>query len=195
MDTPRIGIILSTTREGRFADRPAAWLQTITAQRTDMTFELVDLRDYPLPIFDWPASPARKPVDLPAVLPWRQKVAELDGYIFITAEYNRSIPAVLKNAMDFVFAEWARKPAAYVGYGNTGGARAIEHLRNISVELNMAPMRIGVHIGRDPLVAVLADGKSLSDFEYLAVQARAMLDDLSWWAAILKDGRDKLAKS
>jgi NAD(P)H-dependent FMN reductase len=192
MTLPKIGIILSTTRQGRFADKPAAWLQSITAERTDMSFELIDLRDYPLPMFDWPASPARKPIDIPELGPWRAKIDSLDGYIFITAEYNHSVPAVLKNAMDHLYAEWVRKPAAYVGYGNTGGARAVEHLRNICVELHMAPMRIGVHIGRDPLIAILADGKSLSDFPYLAIQAKAMLDDLSWWTSILKAGREAL---
>lgn len=194
MSLPKIGVILSTTREGRFADKPAAWLMKIAAERTDLSFELIDLRDYPLPMFDWPASPARKPVDLPQVLPWRHKIAEMDGFIFITAEYNRTIPAVLKNAIDYVFAEWARKPAAYLGYGNTGAARAIEHLRNVCVELQMAPMRVGVHLGREPLLAVLNENRSLDDFEYLKVQTRAMLEDLSWWTYTLKDGRDRLAR-
>ncbi len=194
MSIPKIGVILSTTREGRFADKPAAWLMSIAQQRTDMSFELIDLRDYPLPMFDWPFSPARKPIDRPDVMPWRQKIGEMDGFIFITAEYNRSIPGALKNALDYVFAEWARKPAAYLGYGNAGGARAIEHLRTICVELHMAPMRVGVHLGREPLLAALNENRPLSDFEYLAVQARAMLDDLGWWATTLKAGRDLLVK-
>lgn len=194
MSVPKIGVILSTTREGRFADNPAAWLMSVAAERTDLSFELIDLRDYPLPMFDWPASPARKPIDLPEVLPWRHKIAQMDGFIFVTAEYNRSIPAVLKNAIDHVFAEWGRKPAAYLGYGNAGGARAIEHLRNICVELHMAPMRVGVHLGREPVFAVLNGKGSLDDFEYLRVQARAMLEDLSWWTVTLKAGRDRIAR-
>ena len=194
MSIPKIGVILSTTREGRFADKPATWLMSIATRRTDLAFELIDLRDYPLPMFDWPASPARKPIDLPEALRWRQKIGEMDGYVFITAEYNRTIPAVLKNALDYVFAEWARKPAAYLGYGNTGGARAIEHLRNVCVELSMTPTRVGVHLGREPLLAALNENRPLSDFEYLAVQARGMLDELSWWAVTLKAGREALAK-
>lgn len=190
MTIPRVGIVLSTTREGRFVDKPAAWLQSIAAGRTDLSFELVDLRDYPLPMYDWPFSPSRKPVEHDYVIPWRTKVGELDGFIFVTAEYNRSIPAVLKNAIDHVYTEFVRKPAAYLGYGNTGGARAVEHLRNISVEMQMVPLRSGVHIGREPLVAVLQQGKSLSDFDYLEQQARIMLDDLSWWARTLKAGRE-----
>ena len=190
MTIPKIGIILSTTREGRFADKPAAWLQDLVASRTDLSFELVDLRDYPLPMYDWPSSPVRMPIDLPDVIAWRNKVASLDGFIFITAEYNHSIPAVLKNAIDHVFIEWQRKPAAFVGYGNAGGARAIEHLRSIIIELQMAPMRVAVHIHRDAMLPVMQQGKSLSEFQYIADHAKLMLDDLSWWAWTLKAGRE-----
>jgi NAD(P)H-dependent FMN reductase len=190
MNTPKIGIVLSTTREGRFADKPTAWLETIAAKRGDLSFERVDLRDYPMPMFDWPFSPARTPVAHEAVVPWRKKVGELDGFIFVTAEYNRSIPAVLKNAIDHVYAEFIRKPAGYVGYGAVGAARAVEHLRNISVEMQMAPVRAGVHIGRDPLIAVRTGEKTLDDFPELASQATAMLDDLAWWAWTLKAGRE-----
>ena len=191
MTTPKIGIILSSTRQGRFADKPAAWLQAIAAQRTDLAFELVDLRNYPLPFYDWPASPIRKPVDIPEVIAWRDKIASLDGFIFLTAEYNHSIPAVLKNAIDHLFIEWNRKPAAFVGYGNAGGARAVEHLRNILVEVAMTPVRAAVVIGREPVFGVLQHGKTFDDFDYLAVAAKAMLDDLSWWATTLKAGRER----
>jgi NAD(P)H-dependent FMN reductase len=195
MNTPKIGIILSTTREGRFADKPAAWLHALAAARTDLSFELLDLRDYPMPMFDWPFSPSRKPIEHDYVVPWRNKIGALDGFIFVTAEYNRSIPAVLKNAIDHVYAEWVRKPAAYLGYGNTGGARAVEHLRNISVEMQLAPVRNGIHIGRDPLLAILREGKTFDDFPYLAEQATALLDDLSWWAWTLKAGREASLRS
>lgn len=187
---PSIGIILSTTRQGRFADKAAAWLQSLVAQRTDLRFELVDLRNYPLPMYDWPGSPARMPIDRPDVLPWRNKIAGLDGFIFVTAEYNHSVPAVLKNAIDHVFIEWQRKPAAFVGYGNAGGARAVEHLRNIVVELQMAPMRVAVHMHRDAILPVVQQGRNLDEFPYLADHAKLMLDDLSWWAWTLKAGRE-----
>jgi NAD(P)H-dependent FMN reductase len=193
MTTPRIGIILSTTREGRFADKPAAWLQEIAAQRTDLSFELVDLRDYPLPMFDYPFSPARTAIEDDHVLPWRNKLASLDGFLFITAEYNHSIPAVLKNAIDHAYAEFVRKPAGFLGYGNAAGARAIEHLRMICVEMQMAPSRFAVQISRELLVAVLREGKTLDDFPNLRDQAIAVLDDLGWWATTLKLGRERTA--
>ncbi len=190
MNIPKIGIVLSTTRDGRFADKPTAWLEAIVAKRTDLSFERVDLRDYPMPMFDWPFSPSRTPITHEAVVPWRNKVASLDGFIFVTAEYNRSIPAVLKNAIDHAYVEWNRKAAAYLGYGTVGAARAIEHLRNISVEMQMAPIRAGVHIDRDPLIAVRTGAKTLDDFPNLADQATAMLNDLAWWAWTLKAGRE-----
>ena len=191
MTIPRIGIVLSTTREGRFADKPAAWLQTITAKRTDMSFELIDLRDYPMPMFDYPFSPARTPIEHDSVMPWRNKLATLDGFFFVTAEYNHSIPAVVKNAVDHLYAEWNRKPAAFVGYGNAGAARAIEHLRMICVEMQMAPSRYAIQISRELLVAILREGKTFDNFPNLTEQATAALNDLSWWATTLKAGRER----
>ena len=95
-------------------------------------------------------SPAYKAPESPAARTWAAKVAELDGFLFVTPEYNRSIPAVLKNALDYAYREWNRKPAAFVGYGPLGAARSIEHLRLMLVELQMAPTRSGVHITIDP---------------------------------------------
>ena len=191
MTIPKIGIVLSTTREGRFADKPAAWLQAIAATRTDLSFELVDLRDYPMPMFDYPVSPARTPIEHDSVLPWRKKLASLDGFLFVTAEYNHSIPAVLKNAIDHAYAEFTRKPAGFLGYGNAAGARAIEHLRMICVELQMAPSRYAVQVSRELLVAILREGKTFDDFPNLKDQAIAVLDDLSWWATTLQAGRER----
>ncbi len=189
MSKPRIGIVLSTTREGRFGDKVGAWLAEIAATRTDAEFELVDLRDFPLPFFDEPASPAYGESQRPEVQKWRAKVAELDGFVFVTAEYNRSVPAVLKNAIDYVYAEWNKKAAAYVGYGPLGAARAIEHLRTISVEMQLAPTRTGVHITWDPYIAVAQGEKTLADFEHLNQGAAATLDELVWWARALKTAR------
>ena len=115
MSKPRIGIIISTTREGRFGERAARWVADLAAGRNDIETEIVDLRDYPLPFFEYVASPRFVPIDTPEASKWSSKLAELDGYVFVTAEYNHSISGVLKNALDFVFAEPARKPAAFVG--------------------------------------------------------------------------------
>jgi NAD(P)H-dependent FMN reductase len=190
MSKPRIGIIIATTRAGRFGDKPAAWIRAIAARRSDLAFEIVDLRDYPLPLFDEPRSPAYGQSERPEVKRWQAKLAELDGFLFVTAEYNRSIPAALKNALDYAYAEWNRKPAAFVGYGPIGAARAIEHLRTIAVELQMAPTRTGVHITMEPYLAVLKGEKALADFEHLNQGAAATLDELAWWTTALKAARD-----
>ena len=120
MAKPKIAIIISTTRATRFGEKAAKWIHAIAAARTDMSVELIDLRDYPMPFFDEPASNAWVPSKNEVAKRWQKKVAEFDGYIFVTAEYNRSIPAVLKNALDYAYTEWNRKAAAYVGYGSVG---------------------------------------------------------------------------
>ena len=190
MSKPHIGIIISTTREGRFGERAARWVADLAASRTDIETEIVDLRDYPLPFFEAVASPRFVPVDTPEAKKWSNKLAELDGYIFVTAEYNHSISGVLKNALDFVFAEPARKPAAFVGYGAVGGARAVEHLRHIVVELSMVPLNRAVHINMEPLLGMLRDGKDFADYPYLAPTVEPMLEELAWYAETLKAGRD-----
>jgi NAD(P)H-dependent FMN reductase len=186
----RIGIILGSTRTGRFADRPAEWLFGIAKRREGVTFELVDLRDYPMPFFDEPKSPMREPPKNEVARKWARKVGDLDAFIFITGEYNRSIPAVLKNALDHVYAEFNRKPAAFVAYGSAGGARAIEQLRLMLIELQVAPLRNAVHItGRAEFIDILMNGKAFSDFPHLEQAAEAMLDDLIWWGTTLRAGR------
>ena len=190
MSKPRIGIILSTTRDTRFADRPAQWVLDMAQARRDAEYEIVDLRDYPLPFFDAVASPRFVPQTHEVALSFGRKMAELDGYIFITAEYNRAIPGVLKNALDHIYEEPARKPAAFVGYGAVGGARAVEQLRLIAVELSMVPMKSGVHINMEPLLGMLRGGKDFADYDYLAPTVTTMLDELAWYTAVLKVGRD-----
>jgi NAD(P)H-dependent FMN reductase len=118
-------------------------------------------------------------------------VAEFHGYIFVTAEYNRSIPASLKNALDFSYPEWNRKPAAAVGYGSFGAARAVEHLRTIAIELQKAPTRTGVHIQGADFVAVARQGKMLSELTHLEPNVRNMLDELVWWTKALKAARER----
>ncbi|KQW81304.1 FMN reductase [Devosia sp. Root413D1] len=187
---PRIGIILSTTRETRFADRPAQWVLDIAKARGDADYEIVDLRDFPIPFFDAVGSPRFVPQTNEVALRWARKVSELDGYIFVTAEYNRSISGVLKNALDHIYDEPARKPAAFVGYGAVGAARAVEQLRLMAVELSMVPMKAGVHINMEPLLGMLRGGKDFADYDYLAPTVTAMLDELAWYTKTLKAGRE-----
>jgi NAD(P)H-dependent FMN reductase len=190
MSKPKIGIIVGSTRANRFADKPTEWIANIAKARTDLEFEVVDLRDYPMPFFEEATSPAWAPSQNEVAQRWQKKVEELDGYIFITAEYNRGPTAVLKNAIDYAYNEWNNKPAAFVGYGGVGAARAIEQLRLHAVEMQMAPTRAGVHILMPDFVAVLQQGKKLEEIEHLNQSATAMLDQLAWWAKALKAARD-----
>ncbi len=189
MSRPKIAIIIGSTRETRFGEVPARWLYDIAAEREDMEVEIVDLRDFPLPFFEEVASNAWVPTKNEIGIAWQKKVGEYDGYIFITAEYNHSITGVLKNAIEWISSQGARKPAAFVAYGGVGGARAVQQLRLICVELQMAALRTAVHISRDAYVGAMREGKTLADFEQLNNGADAMLDDLAWWSHTLKQGR------
>ena len=126
---PRIALIIGSTRPTRFADKPAQWMLKQAQARDDMEVELVDLRDYALPFFAEKASNLWMPSEDPAAIRWQQTIARFDGYIFVVAEYNRSITGALKNALDQAYVEWNRKPFTAIGYGGLGAGRAIEHGR------------------------------------------------------------------
>jgi NAD(P)H-dependent FMN reductase len=187
-----IHVIIGSTRPARFGEKPARWVAEHLAARGDLNVELVDLRDYPLPFFALPRSPAYTLREYPdaAIERWGRKVDEADGFVFVTSEYNHGYPAVLKNAIDHLFPEWHRKPVAFVGYGNVGGARAIEQLRAVVVELEMAPLRHAVHILPDLMVPVMrAEGYDASLFEPLVPKLERLADDLAWWAGALAVAR------
>ena len=187
---PKIGIILATTRPTRFADKPARWLSDLVRGRDDADFEIVDLRDYPMPFFEEEQSPALVPPRNEAALRWARKMAELDGYIFVTPEYNHGIPAVLKNALDYAYAEYNRKPASFVGYGGVGAARGVEQLRLVLLALQMAPLKQSVHINATEFIALSMQGKTFADYPYLGDSVQPLLDNLVWWANALKVARD-----
>ncbi|MDQ3559241.1 MAG: NAD(P)H-dependent oxidoreductase [Pseudomonadota bacterium] len=191
MASPKIAIIISSTRQTRFGDKPAQWVHDIASRRSDMEVELIDLRDFPMPFFDEVASNAYAPTQNEVALRWQKKVAEFDGYIFITAEYNRGVTGVLKNALDYAYPEWNKKAAAFVGYGSVGGARAVEQLRLICVELQLHPTRTGVHIQGADFMAVSREGKSLTELAYLQPGVATMLDELVWWTNALKAAREQ----
>ena len=186
MSKPRIAIIVGSTRPVRFADIPTQWIKAQAEARDDLTVEVVDLRDYPMPFFDEVASNAWAPTQNEVAVKWQKKLAEFDGYIFVVAEYNRSITGVLKNALDQAYVEWAKKPAGIVAYGSVGGTRAAEHLRLIAVELQMVPVRNGVHIGGGDFFRVhpgFGGSGNLGDIAgSIEPSAKAMLDDIAWWA-------------
>ncbi|HET6469243.1 MAG TPA: NAD(P)H-dependent oxidoreductase [Geminicoccaceae bacterium] len=187
----KLAIIVGSTRPKRFADHPAKWIHDHVANRGDVEVEMLDLRDYPMPFFNEPTSPAYAPPQNEVARRWQKKVGEVDGYIVVAAEYNRGPTAVLKNALDYAYQEYNNKPIAFVGYGGVGGARSIEHLRLSAIELQMAPIRTAVHIQMPVYMAVLKEGKSLHDFDFLNQSAGQMLDQLMWWVEALKAARNK----
>src|SRR4051812_29380973 len=191
MNKPKIAILVGTTRATRFADKPAKWIRDIAGARGDLDVEVVDLRDFPMPFFDEPASNAWVPSKDPVAQRWQEKIAGFDGYIFVTAEYNHGVSGVLKNALDYAYPEWNRKPAAYVGYGGVGAARAVEQMRLINVELKMAPLRTAVHIGGADFMGVWQQGKSLEELAHLKKGAEDMLEELAWWARALREARQE----
>lgn len=190
MAKPKIGVIIGSTRQGRFGDKPAEWIAELARATGDFEVEIVDLRDFPLPFFEEPASPAWAPSQSEVARKWQEKVASFDGYIMTAAEYNHSPTGVLKNALDYAYNEWANKPVAFVGYGGVGGARAVEHLRLIAIELQMAPIRTGVHIVWADYAQIASGDKKVADFPHLVQSGSDMLSQFAWWVNALKSARD-----
>jgi NAD(P)H-dependent FMN reductase len=187
-----IAVITGTTREGRFSERVSSWVIDRLTTHGKLAVELVDLRDHPLPFFDGTA-PARTLRDYP-----RDDVARLgrsldraDGFVIVTGEYNHGYPGVLKNAMDWTFVEWHRKPVTFVSWGQVGGARAVEQLRTVAIEFEMAPLRHAVHILPEVMIAARRgdDPTDTSVFAPLEPRLELLADDLAWWTAALKDAR------
>jgi NAD(P)H-dependent FMN reductase len=194
MAKPKVGIIVGSVRQGRFADHPAKWIHEVAGARDDIEVELLDLRDWPMPFFNEATSPAYGPSKNEVALRWQKKVASLDGFIIVTSEYNRGPPASLKNALDYAYSEWNKKPVGFVAYGGVGGARAVEQLRLNCIELQMAPIRAAVHIQLPVYLAVLKEGKSLKEFEDVLMPG-TMLDQLVWWTNALKAARERTEKA
>jgi NAD(P)H-dependent FMN reductase len=189
-----VAVITGTTREGRFSGLVAEWITGHLAEHPEIELEGIDLRDHPLPFFDG-VAPARTLRDYP-----RDDVARLgnaidraDGFVVLTGEYNHGYPAVLKNAMDWTFVEWRHKPITFVSWGNVGGARAIEQLRQVAVEFEMAPLRHAVHILPDVMIAVrqAGDAADVSLFADLGPRVDQMADDLLWWMRALTTARER----
>ena len=183
MSDLKIGVILGSTRPGRNGKGVADWVIAHTADRPGATYELVDLADYPLPLLDEPAPASMQQYSKEHTLRWAAKVAEFDGYIFVSPEYNHSTSGVLKNALDFLNAEWNNKAAALVTYGSVGGARAAEHLRAILSELQVA------HVRQQMTFSLFTDFTDFTTFtpgpqhdDFLPL----MLNQLEAWAGALK---------
>ncbi len=194
----KIAVITGSTRDSRFAMKPTKWITDLAKTREDIEVELLDLKEFDLPFFNEPASNAWVPTSDPKAVAWQKKLAEFDGYIFVTAEYNRSITGALKNALDQAYVEWNRKPMGIVSYGSVGGTRAAEHLRTIAVELQMVPVRSTVAIGGAAFMKVspLGENGEMSEIEDAILgSAKSMLDDLVWWGNATKTARVETAQS
>ena len=137
-------IIIGSTRPGRVGESVAKWVHEIAQQRRDAEFELVDIKDFNLPLLDEPVPPSQGKYSKEHTKKWAAKIGSFDGYVFVTPEYNHGIAGALKNAIDFLYAEWNNKAAGFVGYGSAGGARAVEHLRLVMAELQVATVRAQV---------------------------------------------------
>lgn len=194
MSKLKIGVIISSTRPTRFGELPAKWILDKANERPEIDAEIVDLREFNLPFFDEVASNAWAPSQNPEAVRWQKKIAEFDGFIFVTAEYNRAITGALKNAIDQAYVEWNKKAFGAVGYGSVGGARAIENLRTIGVELQMVSTRSAVHIAGADFFSVhpgFGGTKTIADLEpAIGPSAKDMLDQLVWWGTAAKAARD-----
>jgi NAD(P)H-dependent FMN reductase len=179
----KIAIILGSTRPGRNGEAVANWVQDIASRRSDADFELVDLADFPLPHLDEPVPASMGAYSNEHTKQWAAKIAEFDGFVFVTPEYNHSTSGVLKNALDYIYAEWNNKAAAFVSYGSAGGARAVEHLRLIASELQMATVRAQVAIS---LLTEFENYSVFTPHDYLLPQVDTMLDQVVAWAQALE---------
>lgn len=180
----KIQIIFGSTRDGRKGEVVANWIYGLTKQRKDVDFEYIDLKEWNLPFYNDPINPSSGEYSYTYTKKWSAKIAEGDGYIIVTPEYNHGYPASLKNALDLLYKEWNGKPVAFVSYGGSaGGARAVEQLRQVVLELQMIPIYEAISLVRffklfDEQGNLLEDRYNLS--------ANNLLDSLIKWVKKLK---------
>jgi NAD(P)H-dependent FMN reductase len=182
----RIAVITGSTRPGRNNEAVAKWVFEIARQRNDAEFEYVDIQDFNLPLLDEPVPPSMGKYSKPHTIAWAEKINSFDAFVFVTPEYNHSTSGALKNAIDYLYKEWNNKAAGFVGYGSAGGARAIEHLRGIMSELQVA------HVRNQVMLSLFTDFEKFSTFKPGAHQegaVTAMLDQVIAWGGALQNLR------
>ncbi|OGI16124.1 MAG: hypothetical protein A2878_03140 [Candidatus Moranbacteria bacterium RIFCSPHIGHO2_01_FULL_54_31] len=185
----KVKIILGSTRAGRQGDKPAQFVHTLAKERADWEVELLDLKEWDMPLAMSAKPPKSGEYDDEMTKKWAAVIGEADAYIIVTPEYNHGYPAVLKNALDRIYNEWLNKPVAFVGYGAMlGGGRAVEQLRQVAIELQMAPIREAVFV---PLVWQAFDESGKPANEQLTAGAQVMFAQLTWWGEALKAAREK----
>jgi len=188
---PTIAVLTSTTRPTRAGLVFAEWFMDQVKDSPDATFELVDIAEQKLPFMNEAQSPASGVYEHAHTKAWSEKIARYDGYVIVTAEYNNGYPAPLKNALDMLYHEWAKKPVAFVGYGTVGAARAVEHLVNTTAKLHMVPLSGNVVHIIEPWNAVNEVGKVKPEF--VKGNLENLLKNLVWWATLLQPARQKTA--
>jgi len=191
--TIKIGVIIGSVREGRFGDKPAHWIFEEARKIAGVEAELIDLKEIKLPTYatgGYPSAVQDGNYGSDKLNAFAKSIGSADAFIIVSPEYNHGYSSALKDALDSIYKEWNNKPVAFIGYGSVGGARAIEQLREVSVELQMAPIRNAVHLPGDvygaAVQATLGDAKP---FAPVAEKATGMLTQLLWWAKALKAAR------
>jgi len=179
----KIGIITGSTRPNRKSPDVARWVLDLAKARGDAEYELVDIKDFELPLLDEPAPPSMGNYKQPHTQRWAAKIASLDAFVFVSPEYNHGITGALKNAIDFLFAEWNHKAAGFVSYGSAGGARAVEQLRLVLAEVHVATVRAQV------LLSLATDFEKYTTFKPDPRHQKAvatLLDQVIAWGGALK---------
>jgi NAD(P)H-dependent FMN reductase len=183
MKTLKIAIIIGSTRPGRNGEAVAKWVHEIAKKRTDAEFELVDIKDFNLPLLDEPVPPSMGQYSKPHTKAWAARIGSFDGYVFVAPEYNHGISSALKNAIDFLFREWNNKAAGFVSYGGAGGARAVEQLRLVLAEVQIATVRNQV------LLSMFTDFENYSVFKPSPrhqTSVNEMFDQVIAWGGALQ---------
>jgi NAD(P)H-dependent FMN reductase len=179
----KIAIILGSTRPGRNGEAVARWIYEIAKKRIDAEFEFVDIKDFNLPLLDEPVPPSQGQYSKEHTKRWSAKIDSFDGYIFVTAEYNHGIPGALKNGIDYIYKEWNNKAAGFVGYGSAGGVRAVEQLRLVMAELQVADVRAQVAVS---IITEFEDFQTFKPASYQEKLVNNMLDQVISWGRALK---------
>ncbi len=181
-DKLKVGIIIGSTRPNRAGEAVAKWVHGLAVTREDANYELVDVKDFNLPLLDEPIPPSQGKYSQPHTKKWAAKIDAFDAFVFVTPEYNHSTSGALKNAIDFLYKEWNNKAAGFVSYGGAGGVRAVEHLRLIMAELQIADVRAQV------MLSLFTDFENYTTFAPGAHQEQTvedMLDQVVAWSNAL----------
>lgn len=189
----KIKILTGSNRPGRFNIQPATWIYELAKKRTDIEVELIDLQEVGLPFLDEPKPAMQNEYQNDHTKTWSKQIANADGFIFVTPEYNHSYSAILKNAIDYLYKEWNYKPVSFVSYGaQAGGSRAVEHLRGVAAQVKMYDLFEQVSF---PSYYEHVDAQGKYQFtEQQSEFANALIDSLSFWALQMKEARAKMAQ-